>query len=184
MSGQIVSIVKEGCRRAFQAHPQRSEFHIWPLLFSNFKSLNYRDLWTHLDEIWLFLYQILHFPDLNTYLYYFLFCGNCFSQNLLNVSISFKNLDKSETIRTKKCFHIHLHLKSNKITFHCRFLVPGNTQKMMMKSGLEKNILKSHSGLQRYLLTCQAKFSPSWQIFLHRAAATLKAIVEFWNNFF
>ena len=27
LSGQIVSIVKEGCRRAFQAHPQRLEFH-------------------------------------------------------------------------------------------------------------------------------------------------------------
>ena len=53
-------------------------------------------------------------------------------------------------------------------TFHWRFLVPGNTQKilaeiwhhfwlkMMVKSGLEKNILKFHVGLQRYLLTCQA----------------------------
>ena len=51
---------------------------------------------------------------------------------------------------------------------HCRFLVPGNTQKilteiwhhfwlkMMVKSGLEKIILKFHGGLQRYLLTCQA----------------------------
>ena len=28
LSGQIVSIVKEGCRRAFQAHPQRLEFHV------------------------------------------------------------------------------------------------------------------------------------------------------------
>ena len=28
--------------------------------------------------------------------------------------------------------------------------------KMRMKSGLEKNILKFHGGLQRYLLTCQA----------------------------
>ena len=48
------------------------------------------------------------------------------------------------------------------------FLVPGNTQKilteiwhhfwlkMMMKSGIEKFILKFHGGLQRYLLTCQA----------------------------
>ena len=54
------------------------------------------------------------------------------------------------------------------IISHCRFLVPDNTQKilteiwlhfglqMMMKSGLEKNIFKFHSGLQRYLLTCQA----------------------------
>ena len=51
---------------------------------------------------------------------------------------------------------------------HCRFLVPGNTQKiltdiwhhfwlkMMVKSALEKIILKLHGGLQRYLLTCQA----------------------------
>ena len=51
---------------------------------------------------------------------------------------------------------------------HCRFLEPGNTQKilkeiwhhlglkMMMKSGLEKNIFKLQGGLQRYLLTCQA----------------------------
>ena len=43
---------------------------------------------------------------------------------------------------------------------HCRFLVPGNTQKilrrfdtifglkMMVKSGLEKNILKFHDGLK------------------------------------
>ena len=50
----------------------------------------------------------------------------------------------------------------------CRFLVPGNTQKnlteiwhhfwlkMMIKSCQEKNILKFHGGLQRYLLTCQA----------------------------
>ena len=29
-------------------------------------------------------------------------------------------------------------------------------QAMMMKSGLEKSILKFHGGLQRYLLTCQA----------------------------
>ena len=28
LSGQIVSIVKEGCRRAFQAHPQRLQFYI------------------------------------------------------------------------------------------------------------------------------------------------------------
>ena len=55
-----------------------------------------------------------------------------------------------------------------KLTPHCRFLVPGNTQKilmeiwhhfwlkMMVKSGLEKIILKFNGGLQRYLLTCQA----------------------------
>ena len=51
---------------------------------------------------------------------------------------------------------------------HCRYLVPGNTQKilteiwhhfwlkMMVKSGLEKNILKFNGGLQSYLLTYQA----------------------------
>ena len=59
----------------------------------------------------------------------------------------------------------------NRITLvwlHCRFLVPGNTQKtlteiwhhfwlkMMVKSGLEKIILKFHVPLQRYLLTSQA----------------------------
>jgi hypothetical protein len=52
-------------------------------------------------------------------------------------------------------------LLSQIVTCHCSFLVPGNTQeilteilhhfwlKMMMKSGLEKNILKFHGGLQR-----------------------------------
>ena len=71
-------------------------------------------------------------------------------------------------------------------TVHCRFLVPGNTQKihmeiwhhfwlkMMVKSGLEKNILKFNSGLQRYLLTCQAnsaflgRFFCTWQQQLRR----------------
>ena len=43
LSGQIVSIVKEGCRRAFQAHPQRSEFHIWPLLFFPMENSCIRD---------------------------------------------------------------------------------------------------------------------------------------------
>ena len=45
--------------------------------------------------------------------------------------------------------------------------------KMMVKSGIEKIILKFHG-----------QFSLSGQIFLHWAAATLKAIVEFQNNFF
>ena len=51
---------------------------------------------------------------------------------------------------------------------HCRFSVPGYTQKILakiwhnfwlktvMKSGLEKNILKFNDGLQKFLLTCQA----------------------------
>ena len=52
--------------------------------------------------------------------------------------------------------------------------------KMMVKSGLEF-ILKFTEPLQANLL---GQFSLSGQIFLHRAAATLKAIVEFQNNFF
>ena len=59
-------------------------------------------------------------------------------------------------------------VKEETFTFHCRFLVPGNTQKilteiwqhfwlkMMVKSGLEKLILKFNGGLQRHLLTCKA----------------------------
>ena len=35
---------------------------------------------------------------------------------------------------------------------------------MMIKSGLEKKILKFHGGLQRYLLTCQA-IQPFWADF-------------------
>ena len=54
---------------------------------------------------------------------------------------------------------------------HCRFLVPGYTQKilteiwhhfwlkMMVKSGFEKTFLKFNGGLHRYLLTCQANSS-------------------------
>ena len=44
-------------------------------------------------------------------------------------------------------------------TIHKKFLRRFDTifgLKMMVKSGLEKNILKFHCGLQRYLLTCQA----------------------------
>ena len=79
---------------------------------------------------------------------------------------------------------------------HCRFLVPGNTQKirteiwhhfwlkMMMKSGLEKNILKFHGGLQRYLLTCQANSAFLGRFFLPWAAAILKALKEFQNEKF
>ena len=72
---------------------------------------------------------------------------------------------------------------------HCRFLVPQKCLtkiwhhfrlKMMVKSGLEKNILKFNSGLQRFLLTWQAKFSLSGQIFfLQWAAATLNFKIFF-----
>jgi hypothetical protein len=49
---------------------------------------------------------------------------------------------------------------------------------MMVKSGLEKIILKFNSGLQ-IPANLPGQFSLSGQIFLHWAAATLKAIVEF-----
>ena len=75
------------------------------------------------------------------------------------------------------------------------FLVPDNTQKilteichhfwlkMMVKSGLERKVLKFHSGLQRYLLTCQANSASLGRFFLHwAAAAALKRLVEFQNN--
>ena len=77
---------------------------------------------------------------------------------------------------------------------HCRFLVPGNTQeiltkiwhhfwlKLMMKSGLEKFILKFHGGLQRYLLTCQANSAFLGRFFLHWAVSTLKGLGEFQNK--
>jgi hypothetical protein len=55
---------------------------------------------------------------------------------------------------------------------------------MMVKSGLEKIILKFHGGLQRYLLTYQANSAFLGRFYLHWAASTLKAIVEFKNNFF
>jgi hypothetical protein len=45
--------------------------------------------------------------------------------------------------------------------------------KMMVKSGLEKNILKFHEPLQRYLLTSQANSAFLGRHFLHWAAATL-----------
>ena len=75
---------------------------------------------------------------------------------------------------------------------HCRFLVPGNIQtilseiwhhfwlKMMVKNGLEK-IPRWPSEIPANL---PGQFSLSRQIFLHLAAPTLKAIVEFYNNFF
>ena len=44
--------------------------------------------------------------------------------------------------------------------------------KLMVKSGLEKNILKFHGGLQRYLLTCPANSAFLGRFFLHWAAAT------------
>jgi hypothetical protein len=55
--------------------------------------------------------------------------------------------------------------------------------KMMVKSGLEKIILKFHEPLQRYLLTSQAN-SAFWADFLHWVAATLKGLLEFQNTFF
>ena len=77
---------------------------------------------------------------------------------------------------------------------HCRFLVPGNTQKilteiwhhfwlkMMVKSGLEKKYFE----IQRWPSELPAKlpgqFSLSRQLFLHWAAATLKGLVEFQNK--
>ena len=48
--------------------------------------------------------------------------------------------------------------------------------KMMMKSDLEKIILKFHGGLPANLL---GQFSLSWQDFLHWVAATLKRHVFF-----
>ena len=54
-----------------------------------------------------------------------------------------------------------------------------------MKSGLEKIILKFNGGAQRYVpANLPGQFSLSGQIFLHWAAANLKAIAEFQNNFF
>ena len=56
---------------------------------------------------------------------------------------------------------------------------------MMVKSGLEKNILTFHVPLQRYVPANQTgQFGLSGQIFLHWAAATLKGHVEFQNDFF
>ena len=54
--------------------------------------------------------------------------------------------------------------------------------KMMVKSGLEKIILKFHMPLQRYLLTCQANSAFLGRFVLHWAAATLKGLGEFQNK--
>ena len=53
---------------------------------------------------------------------------------------------------------------------------------MMVKSGLEKNILKFHVPLQRHLLTSQANSAFLGRFFLHWTAATLKGLMEFQNN--
>ena len=79
---------------------------------------------------------------------------------------------------------------------HCRFLVPGNTQKILteiwnhfwLKNDDEKWSRKNYFEIPPWPSEIPAnlpgQFSLSGQIFLHWAAATLKAIVEFWNNFF
>ena len=54
----------------------------------------------------------------------------------------------------------------------------------MVKSGLEFFNLKFYQPLQRYLLTCQANSAFLGKFFLHRAAAILKGLVEFQNDFF
>ena len=72
-----------------------------------------------------------------------------------------------------KVFFSYFTVKILLITCHCRFLVPCNTQKiltkiwhhflikMMMKSGLEKNILKFHGPLQSCCCPVQ-KNLPRW----------------------
>ena len=53
---------------------------------------------------------------------------------------------------------------------------------MMMKSGLEKIILKFHGGLQRYLLTCQAN-SALLADYFALGSSNSEGFVEFENNF-
>ena len=79
---------------------------------------------------------------------------------------------------------------------HCRFLMPDNTQIILteiwhhfwLKNDDEKWSRKNYFEIPRWPLEIPAnlpgQFSLSGQIFLHWAAATLKAIVEFQNNFF
>ena len=71
---------------------------------------------------------------------------------------------RSEMCQQCACMQTFLGVQSA----HCRFSVPGYTQKILakiwhnfwlktvMKSGLEKNILKFNDGLQKFSLTCQA----------------------------
>ena len=53
-----------------------------------------------------------------------------------------------------------------------------------MKNVLEKNVLKFHESLHKYLLTCQVNSANLDSFFLHWSAATLKGLVEFLNVFF
>ena len=73
----------------------------------------------------------------------------------------------------------------------CRFLVSDNTQKilmeiwhhfwlkMMMKSSLEKIILKFLGGLQRYLLTCQANSALLGRFFCTGQKQLWRGLVNF-----
>ena len=55
---------------------------------------------------------------------------------------------------------------------------------MMVKSGLEKKYFEIPRAPSEIPANQPGQFSPSGQIFLHWAAATLKGHVEFQNNFF
>ena len=70
---------------------------------------------------------------------------------------------------------------------HCRFLVPGNTQKILKNDGEKwsrKNCFEIPRAPSEIPANQPGQFSLSVQIFLHWTAATLKGHVEFQNNFF
>ncbi len=56
--------------------------------------------------------------------------------------------------------------------------------KIMVKNGLEKNYFKIPRAPSEIPPNEPGQFSPSVQIFLHWAAATLKGHMEFQNDFF
>ena len=73
---------------------------------------------------------------------------------------------------------------------HCRFLVPDSTQKILTEiwhhfwvKGSRKKYFQFSWWPSEIPTNLSGQFSLSGQIFLHWAAATLKAIVEFWNIF-
>ena len=93
------------------------------------------------------------------------------------------------TVRIMHPFSVSINFLHN--SYHCRLLVPGNTRKIPteiwhhfgLKNDGEKWSRKNYFEIPWWPSEIPAnlpgQFSLSWQIFLHWAAATLKAIVEF-----
>ena len=101
---------------------------------------------------------------------------------------NFKYASKGRNMITPKKWFMTRHCS-------CRLLVPGNTQKIlteiwhhfwlkMMVKWFRKKYFEIPQWPSEIPPNLPCQFSLSGQIFLHWAAATLKAIVEFQNDFF